>query len=363
MKKLKIYVGCALKFAPEEFRQEIELFKQVLKERINCEILEFLVDEKATDEDVYHNDISHCVASADVIIAELSYASTGLGYEIATAIELHNKPVIGLVSMDRPSPSRLITRIPKNFTLDIYMNLSNMISLVEKRLTEIQSNSGKLIVIDGTDGSGKATQVRELVNRFTQEGSQVRTLDFPQYTEFFGSLIGECLAGKHGDFAQLSPKIASALYAADRFDASSKIKQWLDSGHVVILDRYVSANQIHQGGKIKDEVERQEFLKWLDHMEHGIFNIPRPDLIIYLDVPIEVTQRLLKEKSANTKKIYKDTVDLHEDNLEHLSAAKESGLKMISSGNNWHRVQCYEDGSLLSISTIHERIWEICQTY
>ena len=319
------------------------------------------MDDTATDEDIYRNDIVHCVASADVIIAELSYASTGLGYEIATAIELYNKPVIGLVSIDRPAPSRLITGITKKFTLDIYMHLPGMISAVEKRLSEIESKSGKLIVIDGTDGSGKATQVKELVNRFTQQGTQVSTFDFPRYEAFFGSLIGECLAGKHGDFAQLSPKIASVLYAADRFDASSKIKQWLDDGHVVILDRYVSANQIHQGGKIKDEIERQEFLKWLDHMEHGIFKIPRPDLIIYLDVPIEVTQRLLKEKSTNIKKIYKDTVDLHEDNLEHLKNAKESGLKMISSGNNWHRIQCYENGNLLPIPTIHDRIWKICQ--
>ena len=145
MKKLKIYVGCALKFAPEEFKQEIELFKQELKERLNCEILEFLVDDTATDEDIYRNDIVHCVASADVIIAELSYASTGLGYEIATAIELYNKPVIGLVSIDRPAPSRLITGITKKFTLDIYMHLPGMISAVEKRLSEIESKSGKLI--------------------------------------------------------------------------------------------------------------------------------------------------------------------------------------------------------------------------
>jgi dTMP kinase len=219
---------------------------------------------------------------------------------------------------------------------------------------------GKLIVIDGTDGSGKATQVKELVDHLRNAGHRVETMDFPQYTAHFGSLIGECLAGKHGDFAAMSPYVASTLYAADRFDASAIINRWLQEGAFVVLDRYVSANQIHQGGKIADEEERKSFLSWLDHMEHGIFKIPRPDMIIYLDVPVHITQRLLKEKKALDKKAeYHKGIDQHEDNLEHLQNAKESGLKMVASMNTWERIECYKNDTMLPIPVIHNKIWNI----
>ena len=236
---------------------------------------------------------------------------------------------------------------------------------------KINKMKGKLIVIDGTDGVGKATQTAKLVKRLETEGYQTETLDFPRYKEHFGKLIGECLNGmdcitnwkgdpKDVGFASLHPKIASVLYAADRFDTSSTIEKWLLEGKVVVLDRYVSANQIHQGGKITDENERKEFLKWLDHMEHGIFKIPRPDKIIYLDVPIEITQKLLQEKSSNIKKEYKKSgIDAHENNVDHLIAAKISGLKMVEQLNSWERIECYSDNQLISLEGVHERIWQI----
>ena len=220
---------------------------------------------------------------------------------------------------------------------------------------------GKLIVIDGTDGSGKATQVAKLKERLAHEGVAVESLDFPQYYDnFFGKFIGECLAGKHGDWAKLDPKIASVIYAADRFESSQKIKQWLDEGKIVILDRYVSSNQIHQGGKISDEKERREFMEWLDTMEHNIFGIPRPDLIIYLNVPLAITQKLLANKKTRASKKYLNGEhDQHEDNLEHLEAAKQSGLQMIAENNHWQNIECTVDGELLSIDDIHAKVYEV----
>ncbi len=224
---------------------------------------------------------------------------------------------------------------------------------------------GKLIVIDGTDGSGKATQVAKLKERLVHEGVAVESLDFPQYYDnFFGKFIGECLAGKHGNWAELDPKIASVIYAADRFESSQKIKQWLDEGKIVILDRYVSSNQIHQGGKISDEKERYEFMEWLDTMEHKVFGIPRPDLIIYLSVPLVVTQKLLANKKTRASKKYLNGEhDQHEDNLEHLEAAKQSGLKMIAENNHWQKIECTVDGALLSIDEIHHRIFEFVKSF
>lgn len=220
---------------------------------------------------------------------------------------------------------------------------------------------GKLIVIDGTDGSGKATQVARIKARLVTEGHNVQSLDFPRYYDnFFGKFVGECLAGKHGDWKGTNPKIASVVYANDRAESAPQIKQWLAEGNIVILDRYVSSNQIHQGGKITDINERREFMQWLDTMEHEILGIPRPDVILYLDVPIAVTQKLLIEKgNKESKKYLEGRGDQHEDDPQHLEDAKQSGLKMISENNNWIKIECAPNDSLRSIESIHDEIHTI----
>ncbi|MFT6361254.1 MAG: dTMP kinase [Candidatus Paceibacteria bacterium] len=218
---------------------------------------------------------------------------------------------------------------------------------------------GKLIVIDGTDGSGKATQVAQLKERLISEGHHVQSLDFPRYYDnFFGGFIGECLAGKHGDWKGLHPKIASVVYAADRFESSDQIGKWIEAGDMVILDRYVSSNQIHQGGKIDNEEERREFMQWLDRMEHEVFNIPRPDAILYLDVPISVTQELLVQKGNQESKEYLEGgTDQHEDDPEHLENAKQAGLKLIAETNNWVKIECAPEGIMRSIEDIHDDVY------
>lgn len=120
---------------------------------------------------------------------------------------------------------------------------------------------GKLIVIDGIDGAGKATQTKLLLERLEKRGYKTATMDFPQYYDnFFGKLIGRFQNGEFGDAPTMSPYLASVLYAADRWESKIKIENWLDEGRIVVLDRYVSANQIHQGGKISDFNEKKNFL-------------------------------------------------------------------------------------------------------
>lgn len=218
---------------------------------------------------------------------------------------------------------------------------------------------GKLIVIDGTDGSGKATQVAQLKNRLLAEGRSVESLDFPRYYDnFFGKMIGEALRGDYGDWAGIHPKIASVIYANDRAESASQIKSWIDAGSIVILDRYVSSNQIHQGGKITNLEERKEFLSWLDTLEHDILGSPRPDIILYLDVPLSITQNLLISKGNKESKEYLEGKgDQHEDDPEHLENAKQSGLKMIAENNNWVRIDCSQDGEIYSIDTIHNLVY------
>jgi dTMP kinase len=219
---------------------------------------------------------------------------------------------------------------------------------------------GKFIVIDGTDGSGKATQTKFLVERLKKDGFKVKTIDFPRYyNNFFGKFIGEGLTGKYGNWAKLDPHIASTFYAIDRFESSARIKKWLKEGVIVISDRYASSNQIHQGGKILNGKKRLEFLKWLEEMEYGVFEIPRPDRILYLDVPLDLTRKLMEKENKKEKKAYqKGKKDLHEIDPKHLERAKKSAMKMIEKNNNWTRINCLKAGNLMSIEEISDQIWD-----
>ncbi|TSC52962.1 MAG: thymidylate kinase Tmk [Parcubacteria group bacterium LiPW_39] len=228
-----------------------------------------------------------------------------------------------------------------------------------------QKTKGKFIVIDGTDGSGKATQVKLLARRLKAQGRKVKTIDFPRYyNNFFGKFIGQCLAGEYGNFLAVSPYFASVLYAADRFESAGQIKKWLAEGNIVIADRYASSNQIHQGAKINDAAERKKFLDWLEKMEFKIFKIPKPDLVVYLDVPLEITQKLLKNKEKSRKKRYLNGKnDVHESDWGHLQGAKNSALDLVAKFNNWVRIDCASNGKLMSKKEINNLIYKKLKTF
>jgi len=221
---------------------------------------------------------------------------------------------------------------------------------------------GKLIVIDGGDGAGKATQVSLLVKRLQADGHKVETLDFPQYTQnHFGKLLRECLDGKRGDFMKVDARIASTLYAADRFEAKPRLEQWLEEGKTVILDRYVSANMMHQGAKIDDPEKLEAFLGWLDHMEHEIFGIPRPDQIIYLEVPNEVRVALKQRAIEEGKHGSGVKTDVAERNHEHQEATEMRARTIVASKNNWNLVSCCDDLEIRRREEIHEDVYKIIQ--
>lgn len=216
----------------------------------------------------------------------------------------------------------------------------------------MQRRKGKLIVIDGSDGSGKATQTKRAVAALRKNKEKVRTIDFPQYNQnFMGAFVGECLKGVHGDFLSLDPKIASVIYAMDRLESSQKIEKWLEQDYTVITDRYVSANQIHQGGKIKDGRVRAKFLKWLDELEYGVCKLPRPTAVIYLDVSTRVSQRLL---SMDGKKL-----DLAEKNQSYLENSRKSALWLSKREKNWQRISCVHRNQLKSIDVIHDDVMKV----
>lgn len=216
---------------------------------------------------------------------------------------------------------------------------------------------GKFIVIDGTDGSGKATQTSLLVEELKLGGYEVEMTDFPQYGTKSAGLIEEYLNGKYG---QVGPEAASIFYAIDRFDASFKIRQWLEVGKIVISNRYVTANAGHQGGKIADDLDRLKYFKWLDNLEYNIFNIPKPDLNIILHMPAKMAQSLVDKKTADSR-VYANGKkrDLHEADLTHLKNAEKVYLQIAKLFPNTKLVECVADGKLLPPPEVHNKVWEL----
>jgi len=213
------------------------------------------------------------------------------------------------------------------------------------------TNKGKLIVLDGIDGSGKATQTKLLVERLRAGGKHVETLDFPQYDHnFFGGMVRQYLQGAFGDATQLNPRLASILYAADRWESSAKLKTWLDEGAIVILDRYVSSNLIHQSTKLEPD-QLEPFVQWVEKMEFEVFGIPRPDQIIFLHLPPEVSLELITQRGRGH--------DGHE-RLSHLAVAEQRAL-WLAQRHGWTTISCIADGTLLPPEKIHEQIWETAQ--
>lgn len=217
---------------------------------------------------------------------------------------------------------------------------------------------GKLIVIEGTDGSGKRTQLELLKKRLDAEGVPNVNFSFPQYGKKSAGPVEEYLNGKYGEPNELNPYAASIFYAMDRFDLSGEIKNALKD-KLVVLDRYVDSNAGHQGGKISDPKEREKFVEWLYDLEFRILGVPRPDLVVFLHMPAEIGQQLVAKKSARGY-LENGTHDKHESNLEHLKNAEASYLWLAKKYPNTHKiVECVKDRKILEPEEIHQSVYKI----
>jgi len=210
---------------------------------------------------------------------------------------------------------------------------------------------GKLIAIGGTDGSGKATQTKLLLERLQKEEIKATSLSFPQYGKKSAGLVEEYLAGSYGKPNDVNPYAASLFYALDRFDISSEIQRLLELGFTIILDRYVESNAGHQGGKIADDKERDKFLQWLYKTEYGILEIPKPDLVIILRVSTEICQKLMHGE--------KRTKDGHETDFNHLKNAERAYLWLAKKFPEDHVIiECVENGEILPPEEIGKIVWK-----
>lgn len=215
---------------------------------------------------------------------------------------------------------------------------------------------GKLFVIDGTDGSGKQTQLQKLKERFDKEGIEYRTVSFPNYDSPSSSLVKMYLAGDFGTDAQsISPYIASTFYAADRY-ATFKIgyEEYYNKGGIILADRYTTANMVHQAGKIENIEEREKFLNWLWDFEFNLYGLPVPKEVFFLNMPVEKSIELMENRE--NKFTHENKKDIHERDKNHLKDAYNAAC-YVAKKYNWYEVKCVKDDKIRTIEDIHEEIY------
>lgn len=221
----------------------------------------------------------------------------------------------------------------------------------------------KIFVIDGTDGSGKQTQIEKLCETFERENIAYAKFSFPRYDNPSSTFVKMYLNGEFGEDAQtISPYVASSFYALDRYACyMQEMKKAIEDDKIIILDRYTTANMVHQAGKIKDIAERDRFLEWLYDFEFNILGLPKPTKVFFLDMPLEKSEELMKNrpnKINNEKK-----KDIHESSREHLKSAYEAGI-YVSEKYNWEHIKCCdENNKIRTIEDIHNEIYETVKKY
>lgn len=213
-----------------------------------------------------------------------------------------------------------------------------------------------LIVIEGIDGVGKATQTRMLADTLANIGHAIETFEFPAYKEnFFGRMLGDLLSGKRGNFVHANPYLASLPYMLDRLESAKRVRSALEADFIVLCDRYSGSNQIHQGGKIKDENERAAFLAWLHEAEHQVIGNPMPSMVIYLDAPVDVSLKLLAQKrAAKGQHMREGDLDQVERDREYLENSHDMARWIAARDSQWYLIDCTDtQGSMRSRASIH----------
>lgn len=214
---------------------------------------------------------------------------------------------------------------------------------------------GKLIVFEGSDGSGKATQVKRLGERFCQEKIAFREIDFPRYGNPFAEPARLYLEGVLGEEPEaVNPYAASVLYAIDRY--ASYYQDWgafYEAGGLILANRYTTSNAVYQASKLPEE-QRNEFLHWLFEMEYKRLKLPEPDLVIYLDLPTELSHKMLLERARTSG----SQLDIHERDKKYLEICQENARR-IAHDLNWSVLHCDNaKGHVRRMEEIHEEIWQ-----
>lgn len=315
-------------------------------------------DKNLTAEEIFERE-KRAIDLADCVVAEVTKPSSGVGGEIVYCL-MHHKPVLALFYKDAENLlSPMIVGNPSDHIYLEHYEIGNLPIVLRKffdQVMTLKERQGKLIVIDGGDGSGKTVQSEMLLKYLEDKGVKTKYYDFPRYyTSFHGRVVGRFLAGEFGKLNDVSPYLASLAYALDRASAKEEMDSFLSHGGTIVSNRYATSNMAHQGARLPEN-KRREFIEWIDELEYKVHKIPREDIVIYLYVPWRLGLELTAKKGLRAY-IGKGQ-DIAETDLKHREEAENMYLTLAKTRRNWIKIDCLQQGHLLPKEKIHGLIVE-----
>lgn len=297
------------------------------------------------------------IDKADVMVADVTLPSWGTAFLIEHALA-SGKPVLAMYYKDAEMPLPMMIEGHPDLYVAHYTR-GNVRTVLKKNLEyfgQMNHRKGKLVVIDGTDGSGKGTQTEKLLEYLEKKGKKNKYIDFPRYyTSFHGKMVGRYLKGEFGGLNSASPYLTSLFYAMDRLTARDEIIDWLEEGNVVVANRYTTSSMAFQTARI-DPDKRKEFVKWLYDMEYKEHKLPKEDLVLFLYVPVEISQKLIEQKNKRGYMKGKDK-DINETNVAYQREVLRLYLDLAKESPHWVVIKCVDSrGKLLTIDKVHAKI-------
>lgn len=364
---LKIYFTASTSFDGEylkNYRTILNLLKKTNSKILSGEqiVKRSLLkkDQKLPEEMIFKRE-RRLIDEADLVVADVTKPSIGVGGQIVYAL-MREKPVLALVykeNEDRLSP--MIAGNPSDNLFLEHFDLDNLHLILKNFLhyiRQLKKKKGRLIVIDGGDGSGKTTQAKLLIKHLKSNKYLTKYLDFPRYyTSFHGQMVAKFLRGEFGSLNKVSPYLASLAYALDRASVKEEMDEYLLKGGYIVANRYATSNMAHQGAKLDSEKERRDFLNWIFELEYKIHKIPKEDVVVYLHVPYQMALKLTSNKGVR-KYLKGKKNDIQENDTGYRKKTEEMYLHLAQKHKHWIKINCVKEDKILSRKMIHQKIIE-----
>ncbi len=302
---------------------------------------------------------SKLIASADCMVADVTLPSWGTAFLMEHALS-QGKQVLALFYKEAATPLPFMIAGHPDLYVAHYSK-GNIRTVLKKNMdyfVSMAKRKGKLVVIDGTDGSGKGTQTELLLKYLDSNNIRNKYIDFPRYyTSFHGQMVGRYLSGEFGSLESSSPYLTSLFYAMDRLTARDEIVDWLEEGNTVVANRYTTSSMAFQTARV-DKEKREEFIKWLYDMEYKEHKLPKEDLVLFLYVPVEISQKLIDQKASRDYVAGKKK-DINEANVAYQKEVLSLYLELAKKNKHWEVIKCVDSkGKLLSIEKVHDKVIE-----
>ena len=222
----------------------------------------------------------------------------------------------------------------------------------------LSARRGKLIVIEGNDGSGKTTQLNLLIKYLKQRKIAYKTLDFPRYYDsFFGKFLAEFLRREHGKLEHANPYLLTFPFALDRASAGDEIRKWLAEGYFVICNRYATSNMAHQSGRLPKK-DREKYVDWDMEFEYKINKLPKEDLVVFLHLPYKYSLKLIAQRGKRDYTNNKNR-DMVEADTDYIKNSEEAYMELLKRFSHWVRIECIEKGKLRTPEDIHQEVLKV----